>query len=47
MPIVRPFGFELGLSPLAQWVVVPLAAFGVARARALSGAAGDHSRTSG
>lgn len=43
MPVVRVFGFEVGLSPLAQWVVVPLAASGVARARTLSGAAGDHS----
>jgi hypothetical protein len=27
MPVIPVFGFRLGLAPLLQWVVVPLAAF--------------------
>jgi len=27
MPIIPVFGFRLGLAPLLQWIVVPLAAF--------------------
>lgn len=34
MPVVTLAGFELGLSPLAQWVVVPLTAAFAARRRA-------------
>jgi hypothetical protein len=31
MPVLSLGGFDLGLSPLAQWIVVPLIAFVVAR----------------
>lgn len=31
MPVVRLAGFELGLSPIAQWIAVPLLAFAWAR----------------
>lgn len=31
MPIVAIFGFDLGLSPLAQWLVVPMGALLIAR----------------
>lgn len=31
MPVVQLLGFELGLSPLLQWIVVPCAAFWWAR----------------
>ena len=31
MPVVRLGGFELGLSPVAQWIVVPVLAFAWAR----------------
>jgi len=34
MPVVSLFGFEVGLSPLFQWIVVPSAAFWWARRRA-------------
>ncbi len=34
MPVLSLGGFDLGLSPLAQWIVVPLIAFVVARRRA-------------
>jgi len=27
MPVVKFAGFELGLSPVAQWIIVPLLAF--------------------
>lgn len=33
MPVVSLFGFEAGLSPLLQWIVVPSAAFWWARRR--------------
>ena len=33
MPVVTVFGFEVGLSPLLQWVVVPSVAFWFARRR--------------
>lgn len=33
MPVIRVFDFELGLSPLLQWVVVPLSALWWARPR--------------
>ena len=31
MPVLSVFGFHVGLSPLLQWVVVPLAGFAIAR----------------
>lgn len=34
MPVLTVAGFDLGLSPLAQWIVVPLLAFAWARRRA-------------
>lgn len=36
MPVLSVAGFELGLSPLAQWIVVPLLAFTWARRRGYS-----------
>ena len=30
MPVVRLFGFAIGLSPLLQWLVLPAAAFAIA-----------------
>jgi hypothetical protein len=33
MPVVSLFGFEVGLSPLVQWIVVPSVAFWWARRR--------------
>lgn len=39
MPILSPFGVEVGLSPLLQWIVVPAVAFALAgRAAASAGA---------
>lgn len=34
MPVISVFEFDVGLSPLLQWIVVPLTAFWFARARA-------------
>lgn len=34
MPVLSVAGFDLGLSPLAQWIVLPLVAFVAARRRA-------------
>ncbi len=34
MPVIRGFGVEVGLSPLAQWLLIPPLAFGLARRRA-------------
>lgn len=36
MPVLHVAGFDLGLSPLAQWIVVPLLAFTWARRRGYS-----------
>jgi hypothetical protein len=37
MPIIPVFGVRLGLSPLLQWIVVPLAAFAAVPHRARIG----------
>ena len=34
MPVVRAFGLEVGLSPLAQWLVIPSLALWIGRVRA-------------
>jgi hypothetical protein len=34
MPIVPLFGFNVGLSPLLQWAILPIAAFAIARTHA-------------
>ena len=34
MPVVSLFGFRLGVSPLLQWIVIPISAFGFAHASA-------------
>jgi hypothetical protein len=38
MPILRLPGFDIGVSPLLQWIVVPLAAFTIVRRTARNGA---------
>jgi len=40
MPVVTVAGFDLGLSPLAQWLVVPAGALLLAQRRGRSAAAG-------
>jgi hypothetical protein len=35
MPVIDLFGFELGLTPLAQWLLVPMLAFWFARRAAV------------
>ena len=37
MPILRLPGFDIGVSPLLQWIVVPLAAFALVRHAARNG----------
>ncbi|MBI4274588.1 MAG: hypothetical protein HY659_07810 [Rhizobiales bacterium] len=34
MPVLPLFGFDVGLSPLLQWIIVPAASFAVTRAMA-------------
>lgn len=46
MPVVRLFGAEIGLSPLAQWLILPPLALRLALA-CLAGTAGNRARTSG
>jgi hypothetical protein len=36
MPVIAMFGFRLGVSPLLQWIMVPAAAFAVARVASAS-----------
>ena len=40
MPVIRLWNFEIGVSPLAQWLVVPPLALWLARGRAIAGACG-------
>ena len=40
MPVVWLFGFDVGLSPLLQWVVVPAAAFKITRAVTIQNVSG-------
>ncbi len=36
MPVLRLFGFALGLSPVLQWIIVPSLGFWAARSRSLA-----------
>lgn len=36
MPVLSLPGFEIGLSPLLQWIILPAAAFAIARSKAVS-----------